>query len=268
MVRPVFYKWLLPTAMEWAIIVALFMAGYWLNSPIAWFAVTVVLGSRQHALAVLGHEGAHYLISRNRWLNDSAAELLCFWPLGVGIGGYREHHFRHHRLIGTPDDAEWIDRDDWQWTLPKSRSQIVGFFLGDIVGLGVPGVARVLFAVAGGRRALDWFGPILFLGGLVAAFVWSGLWLVPVVWFSALLTSFWAFFRLRIWTEHVGTSGTHRISANWWQRWFIVPHNTWYHYEHHEQASVPFWALPLQRRHVSSRTFTIGELFSLYGYLT
>lgn len=268
MVRPIFLKWLLPCVMEWLIIAALLTAGYLLDSWAVWFAIMVMLGSRQHALAILGHEGAHYLISRNRWLNDSAAELLCFWPLGVGIGGYREHHFRHHRLIGTPDDAEWVDRESRAWRLPKSRWQIAAYFLGDLIGLGLLSVIRdVLLKVAGGRRAIDWLGPIVFLSGVAAVFVWSGLWIVPVVWFAALLTSFWAFFRLRIWTEHIGTSSTHRIMANWWQRWFIVPHNTWYHWEHHESASVPFWALPDTRRLMSSHTYEIGDLFRLYGML-
>jgi hypothetical protein len=74
-----------------------------------------------------------------------------------------------------------------------------------------------------------------------------GYWPVIALWFGALATSYWAFFHLRMWIEHVGTDGTHRVYLSWWQRLLFAPHNTWYHYEHHRWPSVPCHLLPRAR---------------------
>jgi fatty acid desaturase len=72
------------------------------------------------------------------------------------------------------------------------------------------------------------------------------LWIL-LIWYAASLTAFWAVFRLRMWTEHVGTRETYRVSVSWWQRALYLPHNTWYHYEHHRWPSIPYWNLPRAR---------------------
>ena len=93
-------------------------------------------------------------------------------------------------------------------------------------------------------RVGDAIAPLLWHAMVGALFVQLGLWWAPVLWYASLSTAFWAFFRLRVWTEHVGTLQTHRLSATWWQRALFLPHNTWCHAEHHENAAVPCWALP------------------------
>ena len=261
-----FAKWLLPALVEWAVIVLLFVAAYWINSVWGWLVALVLLGSRQHALAILGHDGAHRLAARNKRLNDLATQLLCFWPLGVGLRAYRRFHFRHHRHVGTERDPELIHKNDWskeQWSIPKTRLQIFTYFLGDLVGFGIPEMIKAIRLI--GKASLwDWAGPFLWWGLAGTILCLSGCWLAVVVWFGALYSSFWGFFRLRIWTEHVGTTYVHRVRANWWQRLLIAPYNTWYHYEHHEHPSVPFWQLP-KLRGKQDNTVSIAELFKSYG---
>lgn len=264
--KPIFIRWLLPVLQEWVVIIALLVLGLWVDTWWIWPLVVIVLGTRQHALAILGHDAAHFLATRSRWLNDAAGQLLCFWPLGTGIDAYRTFHFSHHRNLGTDADPERIHLRGWSkkhFTQPKSRLRMGLYVLGDLLGLGIPEVVKAIKLV-GKKGAADWLGPPLLQLGVFGPLLWLGYWQVLVVWYLALLTSFWACFRLRIWTEHVGTDDTYIVQANWWQRLLFCPRNTWYHYEHHANASVPFWDLPRVRRVMGHSATTLGDLFERY----
>lgn len=102
---------------------------------------------------------------------------------------------------------------------------------------------------------------------LAAVAIWATIaltlgWQPVALWFAALSTSFWASNRLRIWTEHQGTNGTHRIWPTWWQRFLFLPHNIWVHPEHHANAAIPFYDLPRMRR---GESLSVGELFRTFG---
>jgi hypothetical protein len=160
-----FRRWLLPVLAEWGTIVLLFAAGYALNHWLAWALVVVLLGSRQHALSILGHDGAHHLPTRNRRLNDLASQWLCFWPLMVGLRGYRNFHFRHHRHV-TDLDPERLYYHHWsrsQWTLPRTRARLILTFLLDLCGAGVLEVVKTL-VLMGRAGWWDWVGPLLWWG--------------------------------------------------------------------------------------------------------
>jgi fatty acid desaturase len=261
----VFRNWLVPALMEWGIIVLLFVVGYSLDCLLVWAGIVVLLGSRQHALGVLGHDGAHGAAAKNRQLNDWATQLLCMWPLGAGLGGFRRFHFQHHRHFGTDLDPELQFKNLWskaQWKLPASKARIIGYFLLDLVGFGVPEVLKA-FRLLGRVGFHDWAGPVLWWACAGTLLYLTGLWFVALVWVAALVTSFWGFFRLRTWTEHVGTTSTHRVHANWWQRLFITPHGSWSHYEHHDHPAMPFWSRESLRED-GAQTITIGELLSSF----
>jgi fatty acid desaturase len=89
--------------------------------------------------------------------------------------------------------------------------------------------------------------PGLWLLSLAGTLVYCGQWWVIVVWYLGTAMVFWPIFRLRVWTEHVGTDDAHRIHAPWYIRWWLLPHNTWHHYEHHHFPQVPCWNLPRLR---------------------
>ena len=263
---PVFSNWLIPVLIEWSVIIVLFAVGYTLDQVLVWAVVVVLMGSRQHALGVLAHDGAHRAAAKNRHVNDLATQLFCLWPLGVGLGGFRRFHFRHHRHFNTDLDPELQFKGqggEAMWKLPTTKAQIISYFLLDLVGFGVPEVVTA-FRLLGRVGWWDWAGPVLWWL-MVASFLdVAGLWFVAVVWIAALGTSFWGFFRLRTWTEHVGTASTHRVRASWWQRLFITPHGAWSHYEHHAHPAVPFWGREALREK-GAPTITIGELFTSFG---
>lgn len=259
--------------MNWTIICFAYVVAHWIDHLAGYVLLILVLGTRQHALAILGHDGAHYRVQVNRRFNDFVTNCLCFFPLGAGLREYRKFHFKHHRLVGTPGDPE-LRHKSWstpRMDLPMTGWQIVGYSLLDLIGGGIPEVVRLIFelrpkmvADAMGRLlfALIAVSLIYFFGGPVNLMIWL------IIWFAAMATSFWAIFRLRIWTEHQGTAKAHRISAKWWQRALFVPHNTWYHYEHHRWPAVPCWNLPRMR--IFDETVpirTLDEVFDCYARL-
>jgi fatty acid desaturase len=228
--------------------------------------VTVFLGSRMHALGILGHDGAHYASAKSNLVNEWANNLLCFWPLLITLRDFRRFHFEHHQHFNTDKDPELLFKNKWsrrQWQLPATRARITLYFLSDLLGFGVLEAIKMMVLV-GKIDIWSWIGPLLWwgiVGGLLFKF---GFELVMVIWGIAFCTSFWGIYRLRTWTEHVGTDSTHRVRANWWQKLIITPHGSWSHYEHHLYPSIPFWQRH-KLRGVKTATVGIGELFSWYG---
>jgi fatty acid desaturase len=273
--RRVFYRWLLPTLLEWVVIVALFWIGFAAHYWLVWVLVIIVLGSRQQALGLLGHDGAHFTAAKNKRLNDSASALLCFWPMLTTLADYREFHLRHHRLLNTNKDPEVIFKTQMspkQWSIPVSRRRILGYFLIDLLGFSIPELwkARRLLRMCrtedDTKRSvvLGEIWPFVMVVGVSAILFLTGYGFAVVIWCIALATSFWAFLRLRTWTEHVGTTSTHFVRMTWWQRVLIAPHASWSHSEHHTHPGIPFWA-----RHKicepNARTQSLWELLGTFG---
>jgi fatty acid desaturase len=265
--QPSLARWLWAATADWLVVLATTALTMYLDSPWAWPAALLVIGNRQHALSILGHDGGHRLVSRRKWLNDALTNLLCFWPLGVGIHGYRKFHFSHHRLTGTVADPELeLKRLATPlYDLPATRGRMVRQFCKDLLGGGLREIIDLVQHVRP-LTAGDRLGPLLWwmmVGGLCVALGW---WLAVLLWFGAMLSAYWATFRLRIWIEHIGTSDTHRVHAAWWQRLLFAPHNTWYHYEHHRWPAVPCSRLPaLRRLDPEVPVLPLQELFARYA---
>jgi len=74
------------------------------------------------------------------------------------------------------------------------------------------------------------------------------------------------FFRLRLWLEHQGTPGTHRLHLNIWQAAILAPHKAWLHWEHHSWMMVPYHRLEALREHIGRKepVLTLTELLKWY----
>jgi fatty acid desaturase len=268
------YRWLGAAASNWAAIVAAFVAVALLEEGahgLALVAVVplavVVIGTRQHALALLTHEGAHLLCSRHRGINDFLATFLCAYPLGASLRSYRKFHLAHHRNVGTRDDPELEFKAGMgsRWTLPITRARLVRRALMDCIGLGMPDVLQT-FKTLRPRETGDWVAYAGFWLVVSTVLVSTGLAWCLALWLVSIGTAQWAAFRVRIWTEHAGLpeGQTHRFHANWWQRWLFFPMNTWCHYEHHASAATPFYRLPALRRELDAvPILTVGQVFEL-----
>jgi fatty acid desaturase len=68
------------------------------NVPVTFLAVLLV-GVGQHRLIMLGHEGSHYILFRNRRLNELASDWFCMFPLLSVTHNYRLQHLAHHQFV-------------------------------------------------------------------------------------------------------------------------------------------------------------------------
>jgi fatty acid desaturase len=257
------FQWMWRAVCNWLEIVAILCVAGYVDHWVVYGLASLLLATRQHALALLAHDGAHYALSRNKAVNDWLTCLFSMWPVGMGMDGYREFHYKHHRFVGTAKDPELIHKE-WakeEWSLPLSRPRLAWLIVKDVFGHGIIDIIRVMKIVRP-ISLKDKIGPPITMGLLSGICILFGWYFIPLMWFGALFTSQWAVFRLRMLTEHVGTAETHRISIPFWMR-ILQPHNTWCHFEHHMEPAIPSWNLPQARQHFDApRIIPVQELFS------
>ena len=98
--------------------------------PAIWALAVIGVAARQHALAILAHQSAHYRMYRTRWLNDLVGRL-CALPLGVSVVTYRVIHRLHHNHL-----YEEIDPDlPLMAGYPRGRAYLARKLLKDLCGL-------------------------------------------------------------------------------------------------------------------------------------
>lgn len=266
--------WVRDLLLDWATIVALFWLFHVLNS---WYLLPVfalLIGSRQHALGLLGHDATHRLAFHNRVVNDWVGDFFVAWPLFVDIKeGYRPWHFAHHKYLGTSSDPELSYRKLSRYQSKPTWLRIVGYMFYDLAGLGIPELLLFMKAIFPYRRPQRFLGPVSLwsFAGLVTIYTNNG-WILGL-WAWSLLTGFWAVFRLRTWTEHVGVTysgheNSHRFIAGKFARFLFCPHHTDHHYEHHRWAQIPYYNLPAARAaHLSVReVLPLNSLFEIGFY--
>lgn len=66
----------------------------------------LLIANRQLALTLIGHEGLHGTLFRNRWLNDLVGRYFCHFPVFISFSRYRAKHLVHHGNVGTPADTD------------------------------------------------------------------------------------------------------------------------------------------------------------------
>ena len=82
--------------------------------------------------------------------------------------------------------------------------------------------------------------PAIAAGGAVWSLGWRSALLLALLWYGSLFTSFFAAYRLRCYSEHIGSEWTHRLTKPpLWQRLLYLPANTWMHWEHHTWPAIP-----------------------------
>ena len=276
-----------------AIAVALY---YWPN-PLIVFLSIVIVGTRQHALFVIAHDAAHYLLYENRRLNDVVGRA-CAMLQGLSMCTYRVIHRMHHNNLYGELDPDTALHGGY----PRGRAYLIKKLLKDLSGF----TAWKTYAYfLGGAPALntktnvalrplddtsaklknearaDRNRVIVFHIALLALFAWTGhLLQYLVLWVLPLITVVQAILRLRAIAEHGATTDfsspltaarTNRGPA--WLEWLVFPHQVNYHIEHHLYASVPHYNLPRLHRELASRgilegaevvpfALTLGKIFA------
>ena len=236
-------RFALTAALDWLVIALVFALAAWVDHPLGYALAILPLGSRQQALGALFHDAAHGVAARRSWLNEFLGGALAAWPLGLTLGGYRRYHLAHHQHLGSTADPEMRHKGALRhWRLPASPLRVALGFGGDFVLGGIPHLA---YATHMTRPVRTWEVVMLgvFWAAVLAVFYLIGALWIPALFVFSIATVFWSGVRLRIWTEHTGTRGTHRITMPGLFAHVIMPHNIGLHWEHHLYPTVPFFNL-------------------------
>jgi fatty acid desaturase len=259
------WRSLLAIAIQWGIIGCAVGACIVFHHWPVYVAAIVTIATRQHALGILMHEGAHYRLFQRRWVNDICSDILCGLPVGVSTSIYREHHFRHHRWVNTdrdPDRKGVYEEDDWDW--PKAPIECIRVFTLDLLGFHSPMMTKILWGwsplrsfVRLDERTLassDRIRILAFYGVSMVAIAIAGGWIawayLAVFWLLPMLTVLALIFRVRALAEHYVVESENELNATRTvvptaiERFLIAPCGINFHLEHHLFPSIPFFNLP------------------------
>lgn len=213
---------------EWlAIACAMVAAALWPH-PLVWWAAALVVGARQHGLAMLGHLAAHGSIPA--WVMWAT-----FTPLGLSHGAFKAQHFAHHRAPGVPGadpEVAIVQRFAGRWQRPRLRDSVL-----DALGLHAD-EALALLHLAGTPRSVA--AMAIGLAGLLALLGWPVL-----LWPAGALTGFVLAHRLRARAEHdhIGRPGaTFNAEPDLIARLVYLPRHHARHADHHLQPGARVWA--------------------------
>jgi len=254
---------------------------YWPHPLIAALSI-VVIGTRQHALFIIAHDAAHYLLYQRRWLNDAVGRA-CATVQGLSMCTYRIIHRLHHNNLYGELDPDTALHGGY----PRGRSYLIKKLLKDLSGLTawktyayfLSGAPALNTATNTAMRPLDDTSEklrnearrdrnavIVFHLAALIFFGWAG-YLVEylVLWVLPLVTVVQAILRLRAIAEHGATTDfTSPLTAARtntgpaWLEWLIFPHHVNHHIEHHLYASVPHYHLRELNRELAQRGLLAG----------
>jgi len=257
--------------------IAIGLGLYFWPNPIVVFLCVLVIGTRQHALFVIAHDAAHYLLYDNRLLNDLVGRT-CAMLQGLSMCTYRVIHRMHHNNLYGELDPDTALHGGY----PRGRAYLVKKLLKDLSGLTawktyayfLGGAPALNIATNVALRPLDDTSDklrtearydrnavIFFHLAALLLFAVSG-YLVEylVLWVLPLVTVVQAILRLRAIAEHGATTdfsspltAARTNVAPAWLEWLIFPHHVNYHIEHHLYASVPHYNLPALHREMTAR---------------
>jgi fatty acid desaturase len=127
-------RWLFAVCIDWGIIIGsmwfAITGGAWWMYVIAIFLV----GNRVQGLALLGHEGAHYMVAKNKNINNFLTNIFTFYAYGFNVEPYRVMHIKHHEYLGSQLDPELDEKRKTAtaWDLPMSMRDMIIRFLRDL----------------------------------------------------------------------------------------------------------------------------------------
>ncbi|CAN5656203.1 N/A [soil metagenome] len=238
----------------WATIVALWAAAAWVDHPLGYLALFVLMGPMFARLAILGHEAAHRLLFRNRRANDLVGRWVLDHPAFVPFDIYRRSHFAHHKDEfgpGEPDIPLYAGypqaRASWRRKLWRDANGNSGW-------KNLKPLLRSLLSKASRPFAAKILATQLVLWA--ASWALTGRWwLYPLCWLGPWMTVWRVLNRLRAVAEHGGMERssdrrltTHSIRQSWSARFWIAPYNTGWHLAHHTDMGVPWRNLPRYHR--------------------
>lgn len=220
-----------------------------LSTPLSFAMAFILMGGLQHHLATLHHDAVHYLLFRNRKLNECVARCFLGYPVGLTMG-YRRIHLTHHRHLGNEGDPDLPNYVGF----PARMAKILTTLACNLSGVSV---WRQVRRERTNDAAWEVAGLAVTQAAIFAVFTLTGAWhLYFALWLLPLVTWTKTLSHLRNVVEHVDVPSGKDQCPRWrtiycgaLEGFFVAPLNFNYHAEHHLYPAVPFYNLPqLHRR--------------------
>ena len=234
----------------WVWVVAMVALAVWIDNPLAYLAVFILMGPIHARFAILMHEAAHKLLFTNKRINDWVGTWVIAYPALVPIQLYRRGHFSHHRQEFGPEEPDMAFYGGYRC----DRRTLARRLVRDAVGIsGWKNLSPLLKSVKV-RAYRPVSLPIIAMQVGLWAVAWAATgrwWIYPLLWLAPWMTQWKVINRLRAIAEHGGMEAsddrrvtTHNVRQSLLARFWIVPYNTGWHLAHHVDMGIPFRNLP------------------------
>jgi len=246
----------------WAVIIGAMAMYILIPNPLTFILAFLLIGSRQHGMAILMHDAAHGILFKTKPLNEFVGKYLLGAPYGGDLASYRKYHLKHHRFTQSEDDPDLPLSQKY----PVSKASLRRKLIRDITGQTYLRLRLATLRMKTGetpkiegsdafQKTSPWpylITNIIIFAALSAIGYW---WLYFALWFAPLITWFFVVLRLRNITEHAMTTYddnqlTHARTTytNILEKIFFGPYWVNYHVEHHVYMFVPCYRLKALHR--------------------
>ena len=245
-------------SLNWLQIIAAMALFFYFPNVLTFLLSVVVIGSRQFALAVLAHDGAHNLLFSNEKINDFVSQWFCAFPLFSDNRPYRPYHLAHHRFTESENDPDLSLSAPFPITKASFRRKVIRDLTGQTGFKRYSIALKSIFSseadnFAGRIKKISdkisgFFISNLVIFSLIAIFshwsIYFLLWWIPAFTYYSLIV------RIRNIAEHSVTPGdtnlnnTRTTKASLLTRYLLVPHHVNFHLEHHLFTNCPWYNLP------------------------
>ena len=245
-------------SMNWLQILAAMALFSYFQTVLSFLLSVFVIGSRQFALAVLAHDGAHNLLFSNEKINDFASQWFCAFPLFSDNRPYSPYHLAHHRFTESENDPDLSLSAPFPITKASFRRKVIRDLTGQTGFKRYSIALKSIFSseadnFAGRIKKISdkisgFFISNLVIFSLIAIFshwsIYFLLWWIPAFTYYSLIV------RIRNIAEHSVTPGdtnlnnTRTTKASLLTRYLLVPHHVNFHLEHHLFTNCPWYNLP------------------------
>ena len=241
----------------WFVVIAAMSVFIIWPNVVTFILAFLLIGSRQHGMAILMHDAAHGILFKTKSLNEFVGQYLLGAPYGGDLESYRKYHLKHHRFTQSELDPDLPLSKKY----PVSKASLRRKLLRDISGLTYFRLQLVTLRMKKGEAsdiegsdAFQKTSPWPYLITNVIIFTILALlghwWIYFALWLAPLWTWFFAVLRLRNITEHAITTYddnplTHARTThtNIFEKIFFGPYWVNYHVEHHAYMFVPCYRL-------------------------
>ena len=245
-------------SMNWLQILAAMALFFYFPNVLTFLLSVIVIGSRQFALAVLAHDGAHNLLFSNEKINDFVSQWFCAFPLFSDNRPYRPYHLAHHRFTESENDPDLSLSAPFPITKASFRRKVIRDLTGQT------GFRRYSIALKSifSSEAENFAGRIKKISDKIGGFFISNLVIFSLItifshwsiyfllWWIPAFTYYSLIVRIRNIAEHSVTPGetnlnnTRTTKASFLTRYLLVPHHVNFHLEHHLFTNCPWYNLP------------------------